>query len=265
MTIVDTHCHIGLHKYEPVESLLFHMDRSDISKAVFIQYMGNTDNTYVLESLAAHPGKFRGTMIVANNDDGTKIREWADNGLGGIRLPADHRAECSDPLAQWRTSFELGLVVSAPCSPSALLGDAFSEVIETFPDLQIVIEHLAGVGKHAQPPYTEFKQVMKLSEHPNLTIKLPGFGEFCEFPHPFDNIPPLADLALEAFGPRRMMWGSDYPPASSREGYQNAIQVPLDYFSGLSEDERAWIFGKTALQIWGFDTISDTQTTRTYM
>jgi len=51
-----------------------------------------------------------------------------------------------------------------------------------------------------------------------LTIKLPGFGEFCELPCPFEAVPPLAEMALEAFGPQRVMWGSDYPPVSSREG-----------------------------------------------
>jgi len=253
VTIVDTHCHIGLHKYEPVESLIFHMDQSGVSNAVFIQYMGNTDNTYVIESMESHSGRFRGTMIVENSDDGTKIREWAKKGIGGIRLPVDHRAGCPDPMAQWRTASELGLVVSAPCSPKALLGEAFTEVVETFPELQIVIEHLAGVGKNASPPYAEYKEVMKLSEKPALTIKLPGFGEFCELPHPFEDIPPFADMALEAFGPNRMMWGSDYPPASSREGYDNALKLPLDYFSSLSEEERSWIFGRTAMQVWGFD------------
>src|SRR5687768_12150378 len=119
--IVDTHCHVGLHKYEPVEALLFHMGRAGVEKAVLIQYMGNTDNRYVLECLAAHPGRFAGTMIVEKEDDGTRMREWAAQGIGGIRLPADARAECAHPLAQWRTAAELGLVVSAPARPSTLL------------------------------------------------------------------------------------------------------------------------------------------------
>ncbi|MDA0745230.1 MAG: amidohydrolase family protein [bacterium] len=257
MTLVDTHCHIGLHKYEPVESLLFHMAEAGVHKAVFIQYMGNPDNQYIVDCMAAHPGRFAATMIVEPDDDGTQIKHWVEHGIGGIRLPAQDRAACADPLAHWRTAAELGLVVSAPCSPRALLSDEFQEVITTFPDLSIVIEHLAGVGKNAQPPYTEFKNVLNLAKHPNLTIKLSGFGEFCELPHPFKQIPPLADMALEAFGPKRMMWGSDYPPASSREGYNNALRFPLEYFSSLSQDERAWIFGKTALKTWKFDT-SDT-------
>ncbi|MCZ6631879.1 MAG: amidohydrolase family protein [bacterium] len=252
MTIVDTHCHIGLKKYEPVESLLYHMDTSGVAKAVFIQYAGNSDNTYIIESLSAHPGKFQAAMIVAPTDDGSKMREWADQGIVGIRLPANSRAECSDPLAQWRTAADLGLIVSAPSRPSTLLSDHFIEVIDTFPELQIVIEHLAGVGENAEPPYEEFKRVLELSERPNLTIKLPGFGEICPVPMPFDPIPPLADMVLEAFGPERVMWGSDYPPVSRREGYDNSLKFPIEYFSALSDSEREWIFGATALKIWKF-------------
>ena len=59
--------------------------------------------------------------------------------------------------------------------------------------------------------------------------------------------------SYEVIGRYRVMWGSDYPPVSGREGYANSLSVPLDYFSALSEQEREWIFGKTALKIWKFD------------
>jgi L-fuconolactonase len=250
MLIVDTHCHVGLHKYEPVEVLLFHMAQSKVAQAIFIQYMGNTDNRYLLDCLAAHPGKFAAAMIVEPDDDGSRIRHWAEQGIGGIRLPADFRGRGRDPLAQWRTAAALDLVVSAPCIPATLLGRDFQEVVERFPNLSIVIEHLGGVGRGALPPYSEFQQVLALARYPNLTIKLPGFGEFCELPHPFSHIPPLVDMTLTAFGPQRIMWGSDWPPVSSREGYGNALQVPLDYLTQLSEDEKAWIFGRTAQVVW---------------
>jgi L-fuconolactonase len=252
MTIVDTHCHIGYLKYEPVESLAYMMDRNGVEKAVFIQYMGNADNSYMVDSMAAHPGRFQAAMIVTADDDGTQIRKWAEQGIVGIRLGLDSRAKGPDPLTHWRTAAELDLVVSAPSRVEKLLGDAFREVIDTFPNLTIVIEHLAGVGKGAEAPYIDFKEAMKFAERPNLLIKLPGFGEICEVPLPFEPIPPLADLALEAFGPERVMWGSDYPPVSGREGYANSLQMPQDYFKNLSQDERDWIFGKTALGIWKF-------------
>ena len=252
MTIVDTHCHIGLHKYEPVESLLYHMQKSGVDKAVFIQYGGNSNNKYMIDSMAAHPGQFQAAMIVKSSDDGSAIRKWSDQGIVGIRLPAASQAEGSDPLIQWRTAAELGLVVSAPSNPKALLGDHFSAVLKACPDLSIVIEHLAGIGQDQEAPFETFKQILDFSQYPNFTIKMPGFGEFCRVPLPFDPIPPLVDMTLEAFGPQRVMWGSDYPPVSGREGYDNSLRVPMDYLSKLSEDEQEWIFGKTALQVWKF-------------
>ena len=252
MTIVDTHCHIGILKYEPLESLVYMMEKNGVDKAVFIQYMGNTDNSYLIDSMATHLGRFQAAMIVTADDDGTQIRNWAEQGIVGIRLGLDSRAQGPDHLAHWRAAAELDLVVSAPSRVERLLGDAFREVIDTFPNLTIVIEHLAGVGKGAEAPYIDFQKAMKLAERPNISIKLPGFGEICEVPLPFEPIPPLADLALEAFGPKRVMWGSDYPPVSGREGYANSLRVPQDYFKNLSQDERDWIFGKTALKIWKF-------------
>ncbi|MFZ1752780.1 MAG: amidohydrolase family protein [Caldilineaceae bacterium] len=248
MHIIDTHCHIGLHKYEPVETLLYHMQRAGVAQAVFIQYMGNTDNAYLAETIAAYPGQFAAAMLAPADDDGSAIRGWAEQDIGGIRLAANFRGTGSDPLAHWRTADELGLVVSAPSSPASLASAEFAEVLRLFPNLPIVIEHLGG----ARPGMTteEFQPVLALAAHENLTIKLPGFGEFCHLPHPFRDVPVFADGVLEAFGPRRMMWGSDWPPVSSREGYDSSLSFPLDYFADLSEDERAWIFGKTARSVW---------------
>jgi len=248
MHIIDTHCHIGLHKYEPVETLLFHMQRAGVAQAVFIQYMGNSDNAYLVETIAAHPGKFAAAMLVPPDDDGSAIRAWAERGIVGIRLAANFRGTGADPLAHWRTAHAMGLVVSAPSSPATLASAEFAEVLGLFPGLSIVIEHLGG----AKPGMTaeEFQPVLALAPHENLTIKLPGFGEFCHLPHPFRDVPIFADQVLEAFGPRRVMWGSDWPPVSSREGYDSSLAFPMDYFADLSADERGWVFGKTAQQVW---------------
>ncbi len=82
-------------------------------------------------------------------------------------------------------------------------------------------------------------------------MKLPGLGEIAPVPIDRSSVPPLLDMALEVFGPERLMWGSDYPPVSSREGYLNFLRLPLEHFSSLSEDERSWIFGRTAMGVWG--------------
>lgn len=245
--LVDTHCHTGLHKYEPVETLLYHMETSGVEQAVLIQHMGETDNSYHVECKRRFPGRFAAAMLVPAEDDGTLVRKWAGQGLEGIRFLADARASRPDPLVQWRVAAQLDLVVSVNGN---FLAPEFQEALRTFPELRVVIEHLGGVKADAAPPYEEYRRILALAQRPNTYMKLPGFGEFCRLPHPFAEVPPFARMALEAFGPQRLMWGSDFPPVSSREGYEQALRFPLDYFSDLSEEDRGWIFGGTARQVW---------------
>ena len=54
----------------------------------------------------------------------------------------------------------------------------------------------------------------------------------------------------EAFGPQRMMWGSDYPLVNQREGYQRALNLTMDELKSRSDEDRAWIFGKTAMKVF---------------
>ena len=97
-----------------------------------------------------------------------------------------------------------------------------------------------------------------LSRFANAYIKVPGLGEFAtrampvEEPFPFvEPIPALLERAYDAFGPTRMMWGSDFPPVSAREGYANALRFPLERFGNKPEAERAQIFGEVAWSIFG--------------
>lgn len=274
--IIDTHCHAGLFKYEPIESLLFHMEQNNVDKAVLIQYMGNSDNGYMLECMRRYPDKFAAAIIVDSSDDGTQIRRWHEEGMNSIRLHATSRSTSMEPLAHWSTAAQLDMVVSVISSPAALNSRDFIDVVERFPDTRLVIEHLAGVKRNDEWPYEEFREALKLARYENVFIKMPGFGEFCNTTallsdglaensvdlddalasrnHPaLEKIPPVAEMTLEAFGPERIMWGSDYPPVSSREGYTLSLKLPQVYFGNLSQNEQAAIFGLTAAKVWGLE------------
>jgi L-fuconolactonase len=84
-------------------------------------------------------------------------------------------------------------------------------------------------------------------------MKVPGFGEICPRPMPFENISPLIEMAIEAFGARRLMWGSNFPPVAGRgEGYGNALFWPMERIKFKSEEDKEWVFGKTAMSLWTF-------------
>jgi len=261
MPIVDTHCHAGPNWFEPVELLRYQMDRNDVDRAVLVQYGGNFAlNGHTLESVRKHPALFCAVVLVdtARPDAPAELERWAKAGAAGVRLRPETRSPGKDPLVIWRMADELGLTVSLLGNLDAFASDEFYRLAQSFPSLKLVVEHLASVGIGARPPYEAYRKALVLSKLPNTCIKVPGLGEICPRPAPFTepvfkDVPPLIRMAYEAFGPRRMMWGSDYPPVSGREGYANALNWTREHLATFaSHDDREWIMGKTALSVFRF-------------
>jgi L-fuconolactonase len=258
MTIVDTHCHAGHNWFEPVEMLLNQMNANGVDKGALIQHRGTYDNGYLLECARRFPRRFAVVAMVdtARDDAPEQLQRWADEGVVGVRLAPLERSPSSDPLAVWRKAAELGLVVSSLGDVAGFASQVFEDAVAEFADMPIIIEHLAGVGQGASPPYSEFKRVLALSRYPNTYIKVGGLGEISTRPpvlepgFRFEDTPPLVEMAYDAFGPRRMMWGSDYPPVSGREGYRNALQGVANHRALRDPEDRAWVMGKTALGVF---------------
>src|SRR5262245_31445621 len=122
MTVVDTHCHAGIEKYEPLEVLLYQMERNGVDKATVVQHFGQYDNRYLLEGARRFPGRFAiiGLVDTERLDAPETLERWARDGLRGIRLRADWRSPGKDVLAIWKKASDLGLVVSCRGSEEQL-------------------------------------------------------------------------------------------------------------------------------------------------
>lgn len=264
MTVVDSHCHVSSSWYEPVESLLFQMDRHGVAHAVLIQMQGEFDNGYQFDCVRRFPGRFAPVVLVdATRPDAIRILgRLANEGASGVRLGATTRSPGDDPLAIWRAAAALGLAVSCAGSAADFAAPAFAELLIALPQATIVLEHLGAVSQpdRADVDREARRQAFALARFPNVFIKIPGLGEFCSralpltTPNPFAQPePPLLQQALEAFGGHRLMWGSDYPPVSAREGYGNALRLPRERFAAMpniSDDDLDRIFGGTALSVF---------------
>lgn len=263
MLIVDTHCHASSVWYEPVEALLHQMDRNGVERAVLVQIRGQADNEYQFECVGRFPDRLVSVVVVDTDrpDAADELERLVERGARGLRLWTDTRSPGADPLLIWRKAAELGLPVTCGGDVRGFASDEFAALVEALPSLPIVVEHLGSVNSPdgQGPPYELRRKVFALARFPNVYLKIHGLGEFAtrampvRQPFPFvEPIPPLLELAYEAFSPGRMMWGSDFPPVSGREGYGNALRFPMERFADKSEDEQALIFGGTAASVYGF-------------
>lgn len=261
MLIVDTHVHVALHIYEPVEMLLAQMAHNGVEKTLLVQSTTTFDNTYVIECMRRFPGRFS-VVCRVDVDAPTALddlQNWSTQGAETVRLRNFHRSPGADPLAIWRKAAELGMSVSAAGPADVFESDDFARLVESFPNLTLIIEHLGGMGifatngeRESDPNHTQFRRVLRLADYPNTYMKIHGMGEICTAPFPYTDIPPYLEMAYQTFGPQRMIWGSDWPRVILREGYRNALRFTMEQMTYCSQEDLEWIFGKTALSLWKF-------------
>jgi len=85
----------------------------------------------------------------------------------------------------------------------------------------------------------------------HVTVKLSGLVTEADWKRWTEaDLVPVLDAALEAFGPGRVMFGSDWPVCTLAASYDRVHGVVERWASGLSEDERAALFGGTARKVY---------------
>jgi L-fuconolactonase len=265
--IVDAHAHASPVWFEPVEPLLFQMDRLGVRYAVLVQIQYQPDNAYLLDCVRRYPHRLVPVVWVDTDSPQAPavLERLRAQGARGVRLRATTRSPGDDPLAIWRAAERLGLPVSCAGSMVEFGAPAFAALVESVPCLPIVIEHLGASASrdHDGTASRPRRAVFALARYPNVHMKIHGLGEFAQRASPagagfpfVQPIPPLLELVYDVFGPARLLWGSNYPPVSQKEGYANALRLPLERFRDKSESDRALIFGGTAARLYGISGLS---------
>lgn len=139
------------------------------------------------------------------------------------------------------------------------LEDAISFVDE-HSDQPFVLDHIAKPlikGGVLEPWASRMKE---LGQRPNVWCKLSGMVTEADWKTwTPQTLKPYFDVAVEAFGPHRLMAGSDWPVCLVATGYTQWWSVLHDYFAAFSGSERAAVFGDTAAQVYGLSDSSAAQ------
>lgn len=120
------------------------------------------------------------------------------------------------------------------------------------PGLKLVIDHLAKPHIKARELRGWEQDLRAAAKFPNVYCKLSGMVTEADWQawQPGD-LRPYVQIALEAFGPDRLMFGSDWPVCLLAGSYQRVLDALREALGPLSDEERAHIFHRTAREFYG--------------
>ncbi|WP_405771804.1 amidohydrolase [Streptomyces sp. NBC_00080] len=278
MDIVDAHCHIiseDLTRYpkapiggkqsewaatRPVtaEGLVSRMDDTGIAQAVLVQATTNYgyDNSYVLDSSRRRPERFVavGTVDPLRPDAAASLKAAVgDGGLAGVRLftsgsTVPTQGEwfvAPETFPFWEQAAELDLPVCLQMRLGPATG-RLVELLERFPDVTVLLDHI-GYPDIAASPARAGAEVAELGVHPGLHLKL-THRNLERLRDAGDRAGDFLGPVIEAFGARRISWGSNLPAAEQSLPELRALAE--DVLAGLPEQDRQEIFAGTARRLY---------------
>jgi len=183
-----------------------------------------------LEAIAANPKLVGIRHIVQSEPDGNFL--LGEEFLRGVSM-----------LEEFGLAYDI-LVYSRHLPVAA-------EFVKRFPGQRFVLDHMA------KPPIKNGEirlwsdGIRRLAEFPNVYCKLSGLVTEADWQHwrP-DQITPYMEVAFEAFGPDRLMIGSDWPVCLVAASYRQVISVVTNHLQSYSQAVQDAVMGGNAQRFW---------------
>jgi L-fuconolactonase len=238
---------------------------SRIDVTVLVQTRSSLDETReFLATAAAHP--FIAGVVgwidltrASIRDDLASLRA----GPGGDRLVGIRHQVQDEPDPAWlaRADVRRGLreVASAGLAYDLLVRarelPAAIDAAVALPELRFVVDHAAkpAIVSRIREPWT--KLIGQLAGLANVSCKLSGLVTEADWAtwQP-DDLRPYVETVVDAFGPSRLMFGSDWPVCLLAASYERVVETARELTAELTATDQARVFGGTAIETYGLRT-----------
>jgi predicted TIM-barrel fold metal-dependent hydrolase len=239
------------------DQLFAHCRPEGVSRIVLIQMSYyKTDNRYMLDMIAAHPGTFSGVAIIDENaaDVRGRMKALKQQGVRGFRIytgGSDVEAWLGSPgmKAMWKAAAEENLNMCLLINPEAL--GPVAKMCEQYPDTPVVIDHFARLGMKGVVDRAGLDSLLHLSKHSKVTLKTSAFYALGKKKAPYLDLGPMIRECRDAFGAERLMWASDCPfQVDPGHNYHDSIALVRDRLDFLTASDRAAMLRGTAERVF---------------
>ena len=275
MPIIDSHTHLmtlntqlypladPTSGYKPntegsAKHLKAQMNAAGVERALAIStgFYG-WDNSYAMDELVSNNSWLTiGVLVDPTAKDGPQNLEiLVKKGANGIRIQRHlfYHQSLDDPISTplWEKAAELDLTVDVNATHEEY--SAVEKRIREFPDTRFVLDHCGYVSGNLAPKKNTTEPVRRLARYNNVYIKLTFLPLASQQPYPFKDVHWMVRELVDAFGPDRCLFGSNFPTDqySPKTSYKETVALFSEAIN-FSHEERDWILGGTANSLWNW-------------
>lgn len=244
-----------------VADLVGAMTGREMDGTVVVQAVADVSETEELLDLAEQQPLIAGVVgfvDVAATDAGQQLDRLLNRQSGrwlvGIRSlvqyePDPHWLSRPQVLDGLRAVAAHGLVHDLLILPHQI--EAVEAAVTAVPEGSFVIDHLGKphIADDAWEPWAG--DIATLARHDNVNAKVSGLVTEADWAAwTTDDLQPYVEHALAAFGPQRLMFGSDWPVCTLASTYERVVDSMSQLTSALSPAEQRAFFGDTATTVY---------------
>ena len=215
------------------------------------------ENRWLLELADSNP-RIKGVVgwvDLQSDDVAAQIAQFADHPrFVGVRHvvqdePDDHfmlRPEFVRGISKLE---HFGLTYDILIFPKQL--SAAIKLVERFPSQPFVLDHIAKplIKDSVLEPWSN--QIQKLAEHSNVHCKISGMVTEADWQNwKPEDFHPYLEIVLDAFGPERLMIGSDWPVCRLAGEYSAVMQIAIDFMQTYAPENMDAFLGGNALAFY---------------
>ncbi len=278
MSFVDAHQHYwqparGDYDWMPKDNeilarpycpadLAKHLEKFAIAKTVLVQAAATVEETEYLLGIADASPSVAGVVGWVDFEKREHLRHLRRLSRHpkflGVRpmiqdIPDDDWMLRSNVQWGFEAIAELDLTFDALGFPRHLAN--FLIILKRYPRMRVVIDHCMKpqIRDHSKGPevYNFWADgITRLAEETTAFCKLSGLVTETDGSWTVEDLRPYASHVVSAFGPSRVMWGSDWPVCQLQASYDEWHEAAETLTNRLNANEKARIFGGTAEEFY---------------
>ena len=240
------------------DEVLGWMDAGGVDRAIIVPPSWEGDrNDLAVAAARAHPERFAvmGRIDPGAPDAALQLARWREQpGMLGVRL-ALHTPELRQPFLSGRYDEMWAITEREHLPVMVLIHHPYMPMIDAIaakhPGLRLVIDHLGLVnGERDADAFRGLDKLLALAARPNVAVKASALPCYTGEPYPYRGLHRYVRRVHEAFGPRRMFWGTDQ--TRSPIGYREGIALFTEHMPFLPAADLDWIMGRGVCEWLGW-------------